>query len=476
MYCSNCGAFVPEQAKFCPECGGGVQQLPQNADSGATEAADTQQAAQAGGYGAPQQPSGYGAPAANAQPAVPASGYGASTYGGAQPAPKSSYNAASAYGAAVAGGNKEQPKEGKGKKKPIGLIVAAAAVLLAAAVLIPVFMRASKNKKMEEAAFLYEAGDYAAAQEKYLELGTFENAGEQAEACQLAMDYEAAVAIMDSGDHAAAIGAFNALGSYEDSMELKTECQNQLDYAAAIAAFEAKDYGTALPAFKLLGTYQDAQEHVKECENAIAYEEAAALKQAGDYTQAAAQFLALADASYLDSLEMGKECLYKDAEAAYEQGAFYQAYKKFSDSELAEYSDSAARAAACVQEHPKTGILFQHEDYKKSQCTIKFEPSKDGNVTLIKIYTPENLLIGVLFIREGATAQIKVPAGKYIVKTAYGKQWFGEEDMFGDDGTYRTLLEYGEAVQQFDKNFIYTFTLRTTGGNLGGQSENPNSF
>ena len=71
-----------------------------------------------------------------------------------------------------------------------------------------------------------------------------------------------------------------------------------------------------------------------------------------------------------------------------------------------------------------------------------------------------------------------MPAGKYILKVAYGYgDWFGEKEMFGSKGTYQRL-QSSDTSDIFEiGNGDYELTLRSSSnGNVGTKDEDRSGF
>ena len=56
--------------------------------------------------------------------------------------------------------------------------------------------------------------------------------------------------------------------------------------------------------------------------------------------------------------------------------------------------------------------------------------------TLVKVERPDGQLVATRFIRAADKLRIYLPLGTYVLKTATGRQWYGEEDRFGPEGHF----------------------------------------
>ncbi|MEN6328645.1 MAG: hypothetical protein ABFD18_20860, partial [Syntrophomonas sp.] len=76
--------------------------------------------------------------------------------------------------------------------------------------------------------------------------------------------------------------------------------------------------------------------------------------------------------------------------------------------------------------------------YKNTQAIAPFsihtEPDVNYFVKLVDIDTGNTAL--TVFVRGGQTVDIKVPLGTYEFRYATGKNWYGEDHLFGSGTTY----------------------------------------
>lgn len=324
------------------------------------------------------------------------------------------------------------------RKNPKMIWIAAACILLACAVFVPILViNAVKENRYESALALMQAGDALQAQELFTALGDYKEADALSAQCQNIIDYDAAKALMDAGRVAQAQEAFIKLGSYRDSAALAAECKNKAEYNAAKALMDAGDYEAAILILDALADYSDAEALARDCSAKLDYE--------------AADF-------------------------AFRNGKFYTAYLLFS--RISGYADAGERAKTCIRENPSTGELYRNSAYSSKSCSLTIETADDGNSTFLKLYSGEDVLVSTVFIASGDKTKVKLPAGTYKIKTANGRQWFGPEEMFGDDGYYSLLtFGYGETTTSLKSSYVYTLSLRSQAdGNVGSQPENRDSF
>lgn len=284
---------------------------------------------------------------------------------------------------------------------------------------------------------------------------------------------------MDAGEYDAAKQAFEALNDFGQAPLMAVECQNIMEYTAAVALMDDTRYEEARDAFTKLGAYQDSAQLAADCQNRLDYDNAAALMDRGEYDLAAKIFLALGE--YSDAAARAEECqdalTYQFAKVCYSQGSYYLAYSILTG--LGDYSDAAACAQACIQPNPDSGELYRNPEYSSKRCSLTIKTGDAGNSTFLKIYTGDGILVSTVFIASKKKVTVKLPTGTYRMKAAYGWDWFGADDMFGDDGYYELLLfENSAEVTSLKSNYIYTLSIGAEGsdGNVGSRQEERQGF
>lgn len=311
-------------------------------------------------------------------------------------------------------------------------IATVAAIAIILGVVIPKVRYARKQASYNSAAALYKSGDYEAAREAFLALADFEDAAEQADICSEAMTYQQAMALYQSGDYEAAAQKFAEVDNFQDADTLEKECLQRVSYAKAVALMKSGEYETAEGVLASLdeNLFPDKTALLTQCKDQILEERS------------------LAD--------------YQKAQQALAEGQRYEAYELFHG--LGDFQDSAALAESCIVTKPDSGQTYYNSAYSGDDCTLEINPPSDGSSTYAKIYTPGGDLVACLFMNPGDTASVNLPAGNYCIRVAYGYgDWFGEKDIFGDDGVYQQLLmsDYSENFT-FEYDYAYTLTLQTT--------------
>ena len=165
---------------------------------------------------------------------------------------------------------------------------------------------------------------------------------------------------------------------------------------------------------------------------------------------------------------------FRPGEFEYLRACALQAKGKFAAAKLAfencEYGDWMIRAATCVQPWPKTGVLYKNPQVSGSstELTVKYN-SDPEYAMLVKIYTLDNTLARTMFIAGNSKATTRLPAGTYIIKDGRGTEWFGEEDSFGENGSYEIMtFSDGEQTVQLKKNYSSTITVNVRDSDPSG--------
>lgn len=363
-------------------------------------------------------------------------------------------------------------------KKPKHLkavIISAASVLAAAGcVVLALVLIHNANVARYNGALAVMSTDPAHAKAEFTALGGFEDSTAEAKTCQNMLDYTDAKNKMDAENYPDAEASFESLGSYAESASLAAQCKAHIDYNNAAALKKAGKTGDALTAFKALGSFLDSAAQATDCQNIIDYAAAKALYDSGDYLKARDAFADLVD--YGDSNSMRDLCSYEIADGYYKEGKYFSAYTIFPM--LNGVKDSAELAMSCVRnDYTKTGELYRNPDYKSGKVPITFKTPDDKNVSYIKIYKGDTL-VSTVYIASGKKVKIKLPAGTYSFNAAYGVQWFGETEMFGDMGYYCQVVfdKSGGTTWKLKTHWIYTLTLRMSKGGYMGNVIGPSGF
>lgn len=109
--------------------------------------------------------------------------------------------------------------------------------------------------------------------------------------------------------------------------------------------------------------------------------------------------------------------------------------------------DAAPAFSAPVLPLPATGAFDNSSSTTQNAIIVK---TRAGKHTLVKIEDLAGTEITRGFIRGGDSYQFDLGRGTYVIKMAWGTQWYGGSDLFGPDTGYSkaddtfALLQYGE--------------------------------
>jgi hypothetical protein len=121
---------------------------------------------------------------------------------------------------------------------------------------------------------------------------------------------------------------------------------------------------------------------------------------------------------------------------------------------------------------PDTGVLFSGSD------SSAFAPLRvnaaEGDPTYVKVYSTGGELVKTVFIKSSDSITFYLPKGSYILKYATGSSWYGEEEMFGENGIYQKAETTLEMTTEGNG---YEITLqKVANGNLDSSSESKSGF
>ena len=159
------------------------------------------------------------------------------------------------------------------------------------------------------------------------------------------------------------------------------------------------------------------------------------------------------------------EAEYNEACALFDEGKYYSAKKAF---EHSQYDDWEQRAAACVQPAPETGEIWHDENmYSDNMCLIfTVDEEEDDVCQYIAVYTKNRELVESLFIRGTGSVETWIPSGEYYVRNATGTDWYGEQELFGDEGAYEKMVfnvvEDDRYLTVLEPDYQYEITINAS--------------
>ena len=156
---------------------------------------------------------------------------------------------------------------------------------------------------------------------------------------------------------------------------------------------------------------------------------------------------------------------YNEADKYFNDGEYYKA-KKIFDS-IPFIKDSSDRALECKQPMPDT------DDYRVDDGSIELNiyAPDNGYAVFIKLYDSDDDAVAQVFIEAGDSTTLYVAADTYTIKVAYGKEWYGSIDLFGEKGSYSQLFNGDDPEFTFRNGYYYDLELySSTDGNVGSNS------
>jgi tetratricopeptide (TPR) repeat protein len=245
--------------------------------------------------------------------------------------------------------------------------------------------------------------------------------------------YGEALRKMNAGSYFEAKAAFEAIRNYKDSEAKAAECNTQLQsqYNNALSLYNDEQYQGAMEVFMHLGSFKDSRIYLKECQSEIKY---------------------------------------KEAVTKLERNEFYEAYRIFT--QLGEYKTSATDAQNCIQPEPETAYRIEDEAFSKGTAEEKTivelrNPAGASNSVFIKIYDKQGKLAVTAYLQANTAVSATFLGGEYKIHAAFGTNWFGAEDVFGDEGEYslRYIDEESDYIEMLGNyRSTQTFLSRSDSG------------
>ncbi len=188
--------------------------------------------------------------------------------------------------------------------------------------------------------------------------------------------------------------------------------------------------------------------------------------------------LVLAAVSVCSAQSEGDKSLYDKAYALYQNGKYYNAHELFVQSQ---YGDWERMAKKCIRRWPKNGEIWRDSSQwlQDTYVTCKVE-QPDDTAVFVQIFKDDQILSKV-FIGGNSEVTVGIPGnGTYKIKDGVGSDWYGPDDIFGEDGAYETMIFDGDSETIYlSARYEYTITLNVEGVNgedIGSKAETWDSF
>ena len=241
----------------------------------------------------------------------------------------------------------------------------------------------------------------------------------------------------------------------EETAQLKDTAVKGLHYEKGQEALAENDYVTAMEIFADLEGFLDAD----DC-----YEKASVAQEEKERAEEEERKRQEEEAERARQEEMA--AVYDEAMQHFANGEYYKAKKLFET--ILEYSDAQEMADMCLQDLPENGA-FATGNGSASTITIE-APSGDTDSVYLKMYDSSGETVCKVFLRPGMSYTLSISAGTYTMKVAYGTEWYGEIDLFGDHATYSQLMNGDSTEFEIEGGYEYTLQLlASTDGNVGAQ-------
>ena len=327
-----------------------------------------------------------------------------------------------------------------------------------------------RAKYYAQAQSLASGGNYENASYAYQSLGDYEDS------VQSAIYYDGMQKEVD-GNLEEAISLFDQVPDFKDASNQKDICTTYLEAVELQAKGDDASLEQAAGLFTKLGNFQDSADRALQCKSVALFRKAKALADAKKYKQAYKILNQYPSNPYEGWKELLTECdnqiTYRKAKDLYNAGHFYKASLIFAD--LNGFRDSDKMFKKCKRDLPSKNILYHNPDYESSavELTIKNSGSRH---TYIKLYTSKDKPVARIFIKKGGSATIHLTSGTYHLNRAYGDDWYGKKDMFGDMGSYMRCMVNGSYNFTLNSGYIYTLGQGTGGSAVSGTTVGSGDF
>lgn len=286
----------------------------------------------------------------------------------------------------------------------------------------------------------------------------FESLKDYLDSAQAAAYYDGVIH-MNNDELEEAARLFGEAGDFEDASTLAQNCSNYLNAAQLQEKGDDASLAEADKIFSGLGDFKDSQARALACRSVALFKDAKAKVDKGDFKGAAKILDQYPANPYPGWAELKTQCDneidYQKAEEQYKKEHYFKAYKIYDT--LGDYKDSKKKRDKCIKDNPSSSVLYQNSDYKSSAVELKFK-NKGKKDNFIKLYNSDDTLVATVYVRDDSSATVHIPEGTYHINKAYGNTWFGEKDMFGDQGVYTKCKVNDGFDFSLKSGFIYTLS------------------
>ncbi|MCL2695157.1 MAG: hypothetical protein FWE69_02395 [Clostridiales bacterium] len=344
----------------------------------------------------------------------------------------------------------------------------------------------SKQSRYDEAKLKMDAGEYELAREEFLSLEDFEDSAAQARACKEELSFIEAQGLAEAEDWEAARVILEGLMDREDAEALLAAVRDEISYLEGLALAAEEKFEEAAEVFRALKNFKDSRklltENTRAAKQEKDYQAAVALLDAEDYVKA---YEALEELdNYKDVktlLRTSKEKCYDLAVSQLENGENYKAFTLFKA--LDDYKDCKLKIKDCILPMPKTGIM---EKNISGSAQLRITCTDPDAYVFLRLYATDGSLAQSAFVKGKGKVTMGVPGGTYTLHIARAQKftfrwgdllgdldlgflkdfdiepdWFGPEDMFGENAYYGQVKADGNPDGSFTlkNNYYLPFSI-----------------
>ncbi len=332
------------------------------------------------------------------------------------------------------------------------------------------YIDGKKESYYQAAETLVSSSLYEEAAKIYKCLGKYKDSADASVYCE-AMDR------IEENDLDGAAALLEDIAGYKDAASLREKCQTYKEAAELQDKGDEASLNKAEEMFTGLGDFKDSSDRALACRSVGLFAQAKALADKKDYEGAEKILNEYPDNPYPGWQDLLKESRneinYAKAEKYYKDEHYYKAYKIYNT--LGDFKKSKEKAKKCKRDNPGNKILYQNPDYQSS--SVKLTINNKGYMnSYIKLYSSSDKLAARIFIKEDGEATINLSSGTYHMNRAYGKQWYGKKDMFGDEGYYWKCKIGNSYDFVLKSGYIYTLKAGGSGDAVSNESMGAGDF
>ena len=152
---------------------------------------------------------------------------------------------------------------------------------------------------------------------------------------------------------------------------------------------------------------------------------------------------------------------YQEGLKLFKAQKFYSAYQAFRRSNL---DEAEAQAEKCIQKWPRNGEIWRNPAVTATKTELTVSVNQDSDEAMLIKLMKGTSTVTCQFIGGTGKVTVQLPAGNYTIKEGAGRTWYGMEEAFGRDGSYKTMT-FGKndaEVVTLKSGHAYTITVNVT--------------